>query len=92
MNQKIPGPVPEAGAVTKKPTRILDDAFHFMGRLLQLLPKIHSAFNSFSHDFSEAIFICDKDDKAQVHAVLNAKGISWDYTKRAKASSVNCWI
>jgi hypothetical protein len=89
MNQTIPGPVPEAGAVTKKPTRVLDDAFHFMDRLLRLLPKIHSAFDSFSHDFSEAIFICDKDDEARVRAVLNAKGISWDYAKRAKASSVN---
>jgi hypothetical protein len=64
MDQTIPGPVPEAGAVTKKPTHVLDDAFHFMDHLLQLLPKIHSAFDSFSHDFSEAIFICDKDDEA----------------------------
>ena len=64
MDQTIPGPVPEAGAVTKKPTHVLDDAFHFMDRLLRLLPKIHSAFDSFSHDFSEAIFIRDKDDEA----------------------------
>ncbi|KAF8240062.1 hypothetical protein L208DRAFT_1234845 [Tricholoma matsutake] len=64
MDQTIPGPVPEAGAVTKKPTHVLDDAFHFMDHLLRLLPKCHSAFDSFSHDFSEAIFIHDKDDKA----------------------------
>ena len=89
MDRTIPGPVPEAGAVTKKPTRVLDDAFHFMDRLLRLLPKIHSAFDSFSHDFSEAIFIRDKDDEARVRAVLDAKGINWDYAKRAKASSVN---
>lgn len=71
------------------PTRILDDAFHFMDCLLQLLPKSHSAFKAFSHDFSEAIFICDKDDKAQVHAVLDAKHISWEYFKQAKASALN---
>jgi hypothetical protein len=71
------------------PTRVLDDPFHFMDRLLRLLPKTHSAFQAFSHDFSEAIFIRDKDDEARVHAVLDAKGISWDYAKRAKAAALN---
>lgn len=37
------------------PTRVLDDAFHFMDRLLRLLSKKHSAFKAFAHDFSEAI-------------------------------------
>ena len=89
MDQTIPELPPESDTVAKKPTRILDDPFHFMDRLLRLLSKMHSAFNSFSHDFSEAIFIRDKDDEAQVRAVLDAKGISWDYAKRAKASSLN---
>ncbi|KAJ7912909.1 hypothetical protein B0H13DRAFT_1874351 [Mycena leptocephala] len=47
-------------------TRILDDAFHFMDRLLRLLSKKHSAFKAFAHDFSEAIFICDKSDEDAV--------------------------
>ncbi|KAK7008390.1 hypothetical protein R3P38DRAFT_3590324, partial [Favolaschia claudopus] len=44
------------------PSRVLDDAFHFMDRLLRLLSKKHSAFKAFSHDFSEAIFIRDRSD------------------------------
>ncbi|KAJ7790502.1 hypothetical protein B0H14DRAFT_3501553 [Mycena olivaceomarginata] len=40
----------------KLPSRVLDEAFHFMDRLLRLLSKKHSAFKAFSHDFSEAIF------------------------------------
>jgi hypothetical protein len=47
------------------PTRVLDDAFHFMDRLLRLLSKKHSAFKAFSHDFSEAIFIRDRSDEAK---------------------------
>ncbi|KAJ7914555.1 hypothetical protein B0H13DRAFT_2270697 [Mycena leptocephala] len=46
----------------KLPSRVLDDAFRFMDRLLRLLSKKHSAFKAFSHDFSEAIFIRDKSD------------------------------
>jgi hypothetical protein len=70
----------------KLPSRVLDDVFHFMDRLFRLLPKKHSAFKAFAHDFSEAIFIRDSDDKARVRAALEAKGISWEYAKRAKAS------
>ncbi|KAJ6557976.1 hypothetical protein B0H19DRAFT_1291330 [Mycena capillaripes] len=71
------------------PSRVLDDAFHFMDRLLRLLLKKHSAFKAFAHDFSEAIFIRDKSDKAAVHAVLENYGVSWEYAKRAKAKSLN---
>lgn len=81
-------PFSEPEALTM-PTHVLDDPFHFMHRLLKLLPKSHSAFDAFSHDFSEAIFIRDKDDEAWVHAVLDAKAISWEYAKRAKASALN---
>lgn len=49
-------------------TRVLNDAFHFMDRLLRLLSKKHSAFKAFCHDFSEAIFIRDKDDEGAVQA------------------------
>ncbi|KAF9020332.1 hypothetical protein BDZ89DRAFT_1203851 [Hymenopellis radicata] len=71
------------------PTRVLDDAFHFMDRLLRLLSKKHSAFKAFSHDFSEAIFIRDKDDVAAVRAALEKRGINWEYAKRAKAAGLN---
>ncbi|KAJ7938082.1 hypothetical protein B0H13DRAFT_2261376 [Mycena leptocephala] len=60
------------------PTRILDDAFHYMDRLLRLLSKKHSAFKAFAHDFSEAIFIRDKSDVLAVRAVLEKSGVGWD--------------
>ncbi|KAK6968922.1 hypothetical protein R3P38DRAFT_2589282, partial [Favolaschia claudopus] len=71
------------------PTRVLDDAFHFMDRQPRLLSKKHSVFKAFSHDFSEANFIRDKSDVAAVRAVLEAHGINWEYAKRAKADALN---
>ncbi|KAJ6490305.1 hypothetical protein C8R47DRAFT_1273319 [Mycena vitilis] len=71
------------------PTRVLDDAFHFMDRLLRLLSKKHSAFKAFAHDFSEAIFIRDQSDEAAVRAVLEKYGVDWEYAKRAKAKALN---
>jgi hypothetical protein len=73
----------------KLPSRVLDDAFHFMDRLLRLLPKKHSAFKAFSHDFSEAIFIRDKSDVLAAQAVLKQHGIDWKYAKRAHAPALN---
>ncbi|KAJ7754699.1 hypothetical protein DFH07DRAFT_959733 [Mycena maculata] len=57
------------------PSRVLDDAFHFMDRLLRLLSKKHSAFKAFAHDFSEAIFIRHKSDEAAVCALLEKYGV-----------------
>jgi hypothetical protein len=74
---------------TTLPTRVLDDAFHFMDRIFRLLPKKHSAFRAFAHDFSEAMFLRDKDDEAQVRVVLERKGINWDYARRAHPPSLN---
>ncbi|CAK5276222.1 unnamed protein product [Mycena citricolor] len=71
------------------PSRVLDDALHFMDRLLRLLSKKNSAFKAFAHDFSEAIFIRDQADEAAVRAVLEKYGIDWEYAKRAKASILN---
>ncbi|KAJ7151286.1 hypothetical protein C8R43DRAFT_951101 [Mycena crocata] len=71
------------------PTRVLDDAFHFMDRLLRLLSKKHSAFKAFAHDFSEAIFIRDKSDEDAVRAVLEKHGVDWEYAKRAKSKALN---
>jgi hypothetical protein len=47
-----------------------------MDRIFCLLPKKHTAFRGLAHDFSEAIFLQDRDDEAQVQAVLERKGIS----------------
>ncbi|KAJ3836764.1 hypothetical protein F5878DRAFT_247355 [Lentinula raphanica] len=71
------------------PSRVLDDAFHFMDRLNRQLPKKHTAFKAFTHDFSEAIFIRVKEDEDRVRDILQKKGIDWEYAKRAKASSIN---
>ena len=40
-------------------------------------------------DFSEAIFLRDKDDESQVRVVLERKGINWDYAQRAHSASLN---
>lgn len=74
---------------TTLPTRVLDDAFHFMDRIFRLLPKKHTAFRAFAHDFSEALFLRDRDDEAQVRVVLKGKGINWDYVRRAHSPSLN---
>ena len=74
---------------TTLPTRVLDDAFHFMDRIFRLLSKKHTAFRAFAHDLSEAIFLRDGDDEAQVRAVLENKGINWDYARRALSPSLN---
>jgi len=63
-----------------------------MDHLLWLLSKAHSAFNQFAHDFSEAIFIRDPDDEAKVRAVLERKGLSWEYYKWAKGLVLNLCI
>jgi hypothetical protein len=70
-------------------TKVLDDAFHFMDRLLRLLPKKHSVFKDFAHQFSEAIFIRDKNDEDAVRAVIEKKGGKWDYMVRAKGAALN---
>lgn len=76
----------------KLPSRVLDDAFHLMDRLIRLLSKKHSAFRAFAHDFSEAIFIRDLTDELAVRAVLEKNGVDWEYAKRAKAAALNLRI
>lgn len=60
-----------------------------MDRLGRLLRKNHSAYRSFFHDFSEAIYIRDKYDVANVKRILESKGINWDYAIRASSSVLN---
>jgi hypothetical protein len=60
-------------------SRVLDDADHFMNRLLRLLSKKHSIFKEFARQFSETTFIRDQEDEAKVRAVLEEKGIKWEY-------------
>lgn len=81
--------IEEAMQSHKFPSRVLDDAFHFMDRLVRLLSKKHSAFKAFAHDFSETIFIRDRSDELAVRAVLEKHGVDWEYAKRAKASALN---
>jgi hypothetical protein len=75
--------------VNELTTRILDDAFHYMDRLIRLLSKKHPAFKAFCHDFSQTIFIRDKSDVAAVKAILEKNGVSWEYALRAKADAIN---
>ncbi|KAJ3771035.1 hypothetical protein FB446DRAFT_789987 [Lentinula raphanica] len=70
-------------------SRVYDDVFHFMDRLLRTLPKKHSAFKEFSYQFSETIFVRDEGDLKAVKSVLEKKKISWDYVVRAKRTWVN---
>ena len=60
-----------------------------MDQIFCLLPKKHTAFRAFAHDFSEAIFLRDRGDEARVRAVLEHKGINWDYARRAHSPSLN---
>ncbi|KIK54977.1 hypothetical protein GYMLUDRAFT_1021476 [Collybiopsis luxurians FD-317 M1] len=70
-------------------SRVLDDAFHFMDRLLRCLPTNHPAYNEFAHRFSEAIFLRDASDEAAVQAVIEKKGGSWNFMKRRHSSAIN---
>ncbi|KAJ7798042.1 hypothetical protein B0H13DRAFT_2505611 [Mycena leptocephala] len=73
----------------KLPTRVLDDAFQYMDRLLRLLSKKNSAYEVFARDFSEAIFIRDQTDQHNFREVLTKHGIDWEYAKRAKSAALN---
>ncbi|KAL0566774.1 hypothetical protein V5O48_015230 [Marasmius crinis-equi] len=70
-------------------SRVFDDAFHFMDRLLKTLPKKHTAFKEFAHQFSETIFVRDAEDLKAVKAVIEKKGLSWDFVVRAKKTWLN---
>ncbi|KAJ7222208.1 hypothetical protein GGX14DRAFT_558304 [Mycena pura] len=70
-------------------SRVLDDAYHFMDRLLRLLSKKHPAYKEFAHLFSESIFIRDGEDEAKVREVLKQKGISWEYAIRTKKAALH---
>ncbi|KAJ7911220.1 hypothetical protein B0H13DRAFT_1875973 [Mycena leptocephala] len=73
----------------KLPSRVLDDAFHYMDRLLRLLSKKNSAYKAFARDFSEAIFVRDQTDEINVRKVLDKYGVDWEYAKRAKSTALN---
>ncbi|KAJ3752534.1 hypothetical protein EV360DRAFT_88655 [Lentinula raphanica] len=73
-------------------SRVFDDSFHFMDRLLRTLPKKHSAFREFAHQFSETIFVRDGDDIQAVKIILERKGMSWDFVLRAKKAWLNCHV
>ncbi|KAF9044693.1 hypothetical protein BDP27DRAFT_1374097 [Rhodocollybia butyracea] len=74
------------------PTRVFDDIFHFMDRLLRTLPKSHSAFKEFSHLFSETILIRDSNNVKAVKAVLEKKDIPWSYAVHSKKDWLNCHV
>ena len=44
-------------------SRVLDDAYHFMDRLLRLLSKKHPAHKEYSHLFRETIFVRDGEER-----------------------------
>ncbi|KAL0564248.1 hypothetical protein V5O48_017803 [Marasmius crinis-equi] len=60
-----------------------------MDRLLKTLPKKHSAFKEFAHQFSETIFVQDAVDVKAVKAVIEKKGLSWDYIVYSKKPWLN---
>ncbi|KAJ7752173.1 hypothetical protein DFH07DRAFT_960610 [Mycena maculata] len=70
-------------------SRVLDDAYHFMDRLLRLLSKKHPTYKEFAHLFSESIFIHDGGDEAKVREILKQKGIGWEYAIRAKKAALH---
>ncbi|KAJ3842724.1 hypothetical protein F5878DRAFT_697092 [Lentinula raphanica] len=70
-------------------THCHDDAYHFMDRLTRLLSAKHSAYKDFAFRFSQAIFVRDATDEAAVRAVIERKGGSYEYMKRAHSSALN---
>ncbi|KAJ7192005.1 hypothetical protein GGX14DRAFT_578453 [Mycena pura] len=79
----------QGDANTNLASRVLDDAYHFIDRLLRLISKKHSAYKEFAHQLSKTIFIPDKGDEERVRKVLESKGISWEYAQRAKKAALD---
>jgi hypothetical protein len=81
--------IPQPEVEGTLPSRVLHDAYHFMDRLLHLLSKKHSAFNEFARQFSETLFIRDKDDEVNVRRALEAKNIQWEYAIWTMKTALN---
>ncbi|KAJ7591861.1 hypothetical protein C8J56DRAFT_780924 [Mycena floridula] len=71
------------------PTRVMDDHFHYIDRLLRKLSRRHSGYKPFARQFSRVLYVPDKSDQAAVKAVYSKKGISWEYALRAHADAIN---
>ncbi|KAF7304332.1 hypothetical protein HMN09_00835000 [Mycena chlorophos] len=78
----------QSDAASNIPSRVLDDVYHCMDRLLRLVSKKHSAYREFAHQLSETIFVRDQGDERRVKAKLAERGIDYEYAKRAKKSSL----
>jgi hypothetical protein len=70
-------------------TRILEDIFHVIDRLLRLLSKSHSAYKAFAFAFSQAIFIYDRNDREAVEAILDKHNLTWDYALHIKKTAIH---
>lgn len=62
----------------RKYSGVKQDAWHFMDRLTDTLPKHHGWFAKFIRAFRDAIFIHDKYDQEAVIKVLSGKGKDFD--------------
>ncbi|KAJ7681915.1 hypothetical protein DFH06DRAFT_1387871 [Mycena polygramma] len=67
-----------------KPTRVLQDVWHLMGRVTKKVDKRHSLAKQFARWLRDAIFVPDKIDKAKVEAVLKRGGITWNQAVRSR--------
>ncbi|KAJ7153309.1 hypothetical protein C8R46DRAFT_1357190 [Mycena filopes] len=71
------------------PTRTFEDIFHVKDRLLDLLPKGHSAFKPFAAALGLATFVYDRHDRAAVEASLKKTGETWNEAIRARTSAMH---
>lgn len=70
-------------------SRILEDAWHVMDRLLRCLKRSHSGYKSVATAFSRALFVYDKDDHAAVSLMLSHKGTTFDAALRKNSDAVH---
>ena len=80
---------PEYNENTSLHTRVFEDIFHVMNRLLKLLSKAHSAFNPFAQQLSQILLVEDADNRHQVEAILEKQNKTWEFMMHTKPDHIH---
>ena len=59
-------------------SRILDDVFHEMDKVCQIISKKHTLCKKFATAFSDTLLVPDEDDKKLVSSVLSKKNLTFE--------------
>jgi hypothetical protein len=57
-------------------SRVIEDIFHVMNRIIKWIPKKHGLAKEFTYSFRDAIFVLDESDMATVKTYLRSIGQS----------------